>query len=181
MNIIIMIATVAMIGYYSYYLVVQKNIGGALLQNKQSVAMADITQLTTQQTVNQNITLVVANAQGVLSPSTVTLTLPQNYQEEDLLKGVVTAYITQSNGWVDPSTQLQNLFIQNGVLYLNLTTGFTSHMDSPQDTATVINGLVNSILQNDSNISQVAFLINGQSSSVIAQNMNNQQFFTGNN
>lgn len=167
-----------MIIYYVYYLAVQKNVGQDLLKHKTNVVMANINGTSTSQTASLNVTFYTPDSQGqTLQKTESILQLPAGYADYDVVKAITTAYIAQDNAWMDPTTQVINVFIQNGTAYLNLSSGFTSKMDTAAHTALIISGLVNTITQNDTNITQVAFLVNGQASSVINQNMNNQQFF----
>ncbi|MCX5773629.1 MAG: GerMN domain-containing protein [Fusobacteria bacterium] len=178
-NTILVVVLIVMIGYYVYYLVAQKNIGMDLLKHKKNVAMANISGVNGSQTSTINVTFYNPNSQGsALQPITSTVQIASGYQDYDLVKLIATTYIAQDSGWVDPSTQVLNVFVQNGTVYLNLSSGFTSKMDTSDHAQLIINGIVNSIIQNDTNISQVALLINGQVSSVISKFTNNQQFFT---
>jgi len=175
---IIAILLVIMVVYYVYYLTVQKNVGQDLLKHKTTVTMANINGSTSAQTTSLNVTFYTPDSQGqTLQTTTSILQIPSGYADYDLIKAITTAYIAQDNAWMDPTTQVINVFIKNGTAYLNLSSGFTSKMDTAAHTALIISGLVNTITQNDTNITQVAFLVNGQASSVINQNMNNQQFF----
>jgi len=177
-NTLLIILLAIMVAYYIYYLAAQKNVGQDLLKHKKAVAMANINSSSANQSTTINVTYYTPDSQGqTLQSTTSSVQLPSGYAEYDLLKMLVTSYIAQDNNWIDPSTQVINLFVQNGTVYLNLSSGFTSKMDNAAHTQLIIDGLVDTIIANDSNISQVAFLINGQASSTISQNMNNQQFF----